>query len=172
MSDKDKNKNTKHLLFYSNYCNYSNEIYQTIIKYNLKDEFHLINISKYKYNLPSIITSVPTLLLDDKKTIYQNNELDDFLQKLHKEKSKDDILPNSDYTQSFSTSFSSWDEKSNINDVYNPFGLINGSNNIETPTEDKKTTNGNTSLTDQMNSIQESRNMDIQNIFKKKPQQI
>ena len=114
----------------------------------------------------------PVLDFQSYRSDFEYLETFDFLQKLHKEKSKDDILPNSDYTQSFSTSFSSWDEKSNINDVYNPFGLINGSNNIETPTEDEKTTNGNTSLTDQMNSIQESRNMDIQNIFKKKPQQI
>ena len=45
----------KHLLFYSNYCNYSNEIYQTIMKYNLKDKFHLLNISKTKYKINNSI---------------------------------------------------------------------------------------------------------------------
>ena len=114
----------KHLLFYSNYCNYSNEIYQSILKYNLKDEFHLLNISKNKYNIPSIITSVPTLLLNDKKTIYKDQELENFIQELHKSNTKNDILPNSDYTQAFSSSYSSWDETSNINDEYNQFGFI------------------------------------------------
>ena len=80
--------NLKHLLFYSNYCNFSNEIYQTIIKYNLKDDFHLLNISKTKYNIPSIITSVPTLLLNDKKTLYQNDDLEQFIQELYKKNQK------------------------------------------------------------------------------------
>ena len=163
----------KHLLFYSNYCNYSNEIYQTIMKYNLKDKFHLLNISKTKYKIPSNITSVPTLLLNDKKTIYKDQELENFIQELHKSNTKNDILPNSDYTQAFSSSYSSWDETSNINDEYNQFGFINQKNSIETPNEDDTNTRlNNTSLSEQMNSYQENRNLDIQNIFKEKPKQL
>ena len=159
--------NLKHLLFYSNYCNFSNEIYQTIIKYNLKDEFHLLNISKVRYNIPNIITSVPTLLLNDKKTIYMNDELEQFIQELYKKKSENDVLPSSDYTQHFSSAYSSWDETNNINDNYNQFGLINDNNNIITPEEDTSSNNLNdSSLSEKMNTYQENRNLDIQNIFK------
>lgn len=166
--------NLKHLLFYSNYCNFSNEIYQTIIKYNLKDEFHLLNISKAKYNIPNIITSVPTLLLNDKKTIYKNKELEQFIQEIYKKKSENDVLPSSDYTQHFSSVYSSWDETNNINDNYNQFGLINDNNNIITPEEDTSSNNLNdSSLSEKMNTYQENRNLDIQNIFKDtKKQQI
>jgi hypothetical protein len=165
--------NLKHLLFYSNYCNFSNEIYQTIIKYNLKDEFHLLNISKARYNIPNIITSVPTLLLNDKKTIYKNNELEEFIQELYKKKSENDVLPSSDYTQHFSSAYSSWDETNNINDNYNQFGLINDKNNIITPEEDTSSNNLNdSSLSEKMNTYQENRNLDIQNIFKDTKKQI
>ena len=164
--------NLKHLLFYSNYCNFSNEIYQTIIKYNLKDDFHLLNISKTKYNIPSIITSVPTLLLNDKKTLYQNNELEQFIQELYKKKSENDVIPCSDYTQHFSSVYSSWDETNNINDEYNQFGFINDTNSIITPEEEQSNNNlNNSSLSEKMNTYQESRNIDIQNIFKDKPKQ-
>ena len=166
--------NLKHLLFYSNYCNFSNEIYQTIIKYNLKDEFHLLNISKAKYNIPNIITSVPTLLLNDKKTIYKNKELEQFIQEIYKKKTDNDVLPSSDYTQHFSSAYSSWDETNNINDNYNQFGFINDDINIITPDEDNTTNNlNNSSLSEKMNTYQENRNLDIQNIFKDtKKQQI
>ncbi len=165
--------NLKHLLFYSNYCNFSNEIYQTIIKYNLKEEFHLLNISKTKYNIPKIITSVPTLLLNDKKTIYMNDDLEQFIQELYKKKSKNDILPSSDYTQHFSSAYSSWDETNNINDEYNQFGFINDNNSIITPEEEQSNNNlNNSSLSEKMNTYQENRNLDIQNIFKDKPKQV
>ena len=165
--------NLKHLLFYSNYCNFSNEIYQTIIKYNLKDDFHLLNISKTKYIIPSIITSVPTLLLNDKKTLYQNNELEQFIQELYKKKSENDVIPCSDYTQHFSSAYSSWDETNNINDEYNQFGFINDTNSIITPEEEQSNNNlNNSSLSEKMNTYQESRNIDIQNIFKEKPKQV
>lgn len=165
--------NLKHLLFYSNYCNYSNEIYQTIIKYNLKDDFHLLNISQSKYNIPSIITSVPTVLLNDKKTLYQNDELEKFIQELYKKKTESDVLPSSDYTQHFSSAYSSWDETNNINEEYNQFGSINGTNSIITPEEEQSNNNlNNSSLSEKMNTYQESRNLDIQTIFKDKPKQV
>ena len=163
----------KHLLFYSNYCNYSNEIYQTIVKYNLNDDFHLLNISQTKYNIPSIITTVPTLLLNDKKTMYKNEELEQFVQELYKKKTESDVLPNSDYTQSFSSAYSSWDEKNNINDNYNQFGFINDTNNIITPEEEQSGNNlNNSSLSEKMNTYQESRNLDVQTIFKDKPKEM
>ena len=81
----NKNNNMKHLLFYSNLCNYSQEVYNKITKFNIKDKFYLINISSNKYKIPSNIKSVPTILLNDKKTILIGNELNNFIDKLYNE---------------------------------------------------------------------------------------
>ena len=165
--------NSKHLLFYSNYCNYSNDIYQIIIKYNLKDEFHLLNISQTKYNIPSIITSVPTLLLKDNKTMYKNEELEKFVEDLYKKKTKNDVMPSSDYAQHFSSAYASWDDTNNINDEYKQFGSINDNNSIITPEEEQSGNNlNNSSLSEKMNTYQENRNLDIQTIFKDNPNQV
>ena len=88
---------------------------------------------------------MPTLLLNDKKTMYKNEELEQFVQELYKKKTESDVLPNSDYTQSFSSAYSSWDEKNNINDNYNQFGFINDTNNIITPEEEQSGNNLNNS---------------------------
>ena len=82
------NKNTKHLLFFSNFCQYSNDIYKRIDKYNLKDKFLMINISENKYKISSIIKSVPTILLNDKRTIIKDGELDRFIENLNKNSNK------------------------------------------------------------------------------------
>ena len=63
------NNNKKHLLFYSNLCTHSQDIYQKIVKYNLKKYFFFINISEKKFKIPSNITTVPTLLINDKVNI-------------------------------------------------------------------------------------------------------
>jgi len=110
--------------------------------------------------------------LNDKKTIYTEDELEKFIEDEYKKITKDEIMPTSDYMQSFSTSYSAWDENNtSINDNYNTFGFINETNKIVTPNEE----NGNTkdkNLSDKMNTFQENRNLDIQNIFKDKPKQL
>ena len=77
------NNKKKHLLFYSNLCNYSQEVYNKITKYNIKENFYLINISANKFKIPDNIKSVPTLLLNDKQTILTDNELNNFIDKLY-----------------------------------------------------------------------------------------
>lgn len=159
---------TKHLFFYSNYCNYSNEIFQKIVKYNLKDHFYLLNISKKKYNIPSIITKVPTLLLNDKKTIFQDDELEKFIEEINKKLNKNDIMPNND--TSISSPYSFWNEDENENklDFYNSFELLNGNNtSIITPEDESNNSNKITgNINDKLSNMQENRNLDIQKIFK------
>lgn len=155
------NKNTKHLLFFSNFCQYSNDIYKRIDKYNLKDKFLMINISENKYKIPSIIKSVPTILLNDKRTIIKDGELDKFIENLNKNNNKD-IAP---FMNASLSEFSFLDEKQN--DVLGGiFGSTKENFRINTPPEDSS---GNSqSITDRMNSMQENRNLEIQNLFKKK----
>lgn len=155
------NKNTKHLLFFSNFCQYSNDIYKRIDKYNLKDKFLMINISENKYKIPSIIKSVPTILLNDKRTIIKDGELDRFIENLNKNSNKD-IAP---FMNTSMSEFSFLDEKQN-DEIGGLFGSTKENFRINTPPEDSS---GNSqSITDRMNSMQENRNLEIQNFFKKK----
>jgi hypothetical protein len=155
------NKNTKHLLFFSNFCQYSNDIYKRIDKYNLKDKFLMINISENKYKIPSIIKSVPTILLNDKRTIIKDGELDKFIENLNKNNNKD-IAP---FMNTSMSEFSFLDEKQN-DAIGGLFGSTKENFRINTPPEDSS---GNSqSITDRMNSMQENRNLEIQNFFKKK----
>lgn len=155
------NKNTKHLLFFSNFCQYSNDIYKRIDKYNLKDTFLMINISENKYKIPNIIKSVPTILLNDKKTIIKDVDLDKFIENLNKNNNKD-IAP---FMNTSISEFSFLDENQN-DAIGGLFGSTKENFRINTPPEDSS---GNSqSITDRMNSMQENRNLEIQNFFKKK----
>jgi len=154
---------SKHLLFYSNYCSFSNEIVDKITKYNLKDKFLLINISKYRLKIPkNIVNVVPTILLNDKKTIYIDKELEDFLDKLSQNnKDVDPFIPFSSISSNYS--FVESFEKQNDSLTKN-FGLINGEQNISTPNENTERIKE--KIVDKMSSIEQNRNMDIQNIYK------
>ena len=154
---------SKHLLFYSNFCSFSNEIVDKITKHSLNEKFLLINISKHKFKIPTNITTVPTVLLNDKRTIYTDNELEDFLEKIAEKNNKevDAFTP----FNSISSNFSFVDSFEKQNDsLTKNFGLINGEQNISTPTENAQRSKE--KLVDKMSSIEQNRNMDIQNIYK------
>jgi hypothetical protein len=154
---------SKHLLFYSNFCSFSNEIVDKITKHSLNEKFLLINISKHKFKIPTNITTVPTVLLNDKRTIYTDNELEDFLDKLA-EKNNKEVDPFTPFG-SISTNYSFVDSFEKQNDsLTKNFGLIDGEQNISTPTENAQRSKE--KLVDKMSSIEQNRNMDIQNIYK------
>jgi hypothetical protein len=154
---------SKHLLFYSNYCSFSNEVHDKIKKHNLKDKFLLINISKHKFKIPSNIKSVPTLLLNDKKTLYVDKELHDYIDKLAEDSNKD-VDPFSPFG-GISNKFSFVDKFETENDgLTKNFGLIIGEQNITTPTEESGKSRE--TLVDKMSSIEQNRNSDIQEIYK------
>jgi hypothetical protein len=162
-SNRNNLKDTKHILFYSNFCQFSNEVYKKIEKMNIKDRFILINISQRKYKIPSIITTVPTILLDDKKTLIVEDNLDKFLEKLYNTLNKDiDPFTN---MKSISNDYSFLDDDSN-SQIRGNFGSINDDFRIETPPEDSSGGNSG-SITDRMNNMQQNRNSDIQKYFKK-----
>jgi len=154
---------SKHLLFYSNFCSFSNEIVDKITKHSLSEKFLLINISKIRFKIPTNITTVPTVLLNDKRTIYTDNELEDFLDKLA-EKNNKDIDAFTPFN-SISSNYSFVDSFEEQNDsLTKNFGLIHGEQNISTPTENAERSKE--KLVDKMSSIEQNRNMDIQNIYK------
>ena len=119
----------KHLLFYSNLCEHSNEIYKKILKYNLKGNFYLVDISLNKFKIPSNITSVPTILLNDKKTILKDDELKNFIDSLNKEK-EIDVQPYYLNGSSLSDNFSLLNEEDNKNSINKGFEYINEMNKM------------------------------------------
>jgi hypothetical protein len=154
---------SKHLLFYSNFCSFSNEIVDKITKHSLSEKFLLINISKVRFKIPTNITTVPTVLLNDKRTIYTDKDLEDFLEKLA-EKNNKDIDAFTPFN-SISSNYSFVDSFEEQNDsLTKNFGLIHGEQNISTPTENAERSKE--KLVDKMSSIEQNRNMDIQNIYK------
>ena len=165
--NKNMNKNnvkTKHILFFSNFCQFSNDIYKKIEKYNIKNQFIFINISQKKYKIPSIITTVPTILLNDKRTIVQDDKIDKFLEDLSK-KTNEKVNPFTSIN-GISNVYSFLDDNSNKDTTLN-FGLIDSEYHIETPPEDGGGL-ASSSISDKMNNMQEQRNMDIQQYFKKR----
>ena len=163
LNNQNNQKDTKHILFYSNFCQFSNDVYKKIEKMNIKEKFILINISQRKYKIPSIITTVPTILLNDKKTIIIEDNLDKFLEKLYNTLNKDiDPFTN---MKSISNDYSFLDDDSN-SQIGGNFGSINDDFRIETPPEDSSGGNSG-SITDRMNNMQQNRNNDIQKYFKK-----
>ena len=161
----NKNNNMKHLLFYSNLCNYSQEVYNKITKFNIKDKFYLINISSNKYKIPSNIKLVPTILLNDKQTILTGNELNNFIDKLYN-KNKITIDPFTNVS-GISNEFSFLDSEELNNNMTSYFGLTNENHRIETPNEDSGKGKS-VSISDNMSRMQEDRNLEIQNIFNTK----
>jgi glutaredoxin-related protein len=160
---REKKTQAKHLLFFSNFCEFSNETCKKIDKLNIKENFIMINISQKKYKIPSNITTVPTILLNDRKTILQEDKIDQFLDQIYSKLNKN-IDPFAD-TNGISNNFAFLDETSNKN-MSSKFGSTNEEFRIITPPEDNNDPNSG-SITDRMNNMQQSRNSDIQQFFKK-----
>jgi hypothetical protein len=104
-------QNSKDVFFYSNYCDFSKDVTNIITKYNLRDMFMYVCVDNKKYNIPTFIDRVPSIL---KKTgeVYTDEELYKYLEKRNKLTNiQDEISPMiSVYGNSFySTNFSSID---------------------------------------------------------------
>ena len=61
-------------LFYSNFCQYSNELLKLIIDNNLKNQFKFICIEDNNVNIPSFITSVPSIIVNNINKLLVGNE--------------------------------------------------------------------------------------------------
>ena len=110
-----------------------------------------------------MITTVPTILLNDKKTILQEDKIDKFLDEVYNKLNKNiDPFTN---TSGISNNFAFLDDNSNKS-MLSMFGSTKNDFHIITPPEDGNDPNSG-SITDRMNNMQQNRNMDIQKFFKK-----
>lgn len=69
------NKSQKPILFYSEYCNHSKELIQSLYKTELYDKIIKVNIDENKYNLPPSIKMVPALLISNNNKPFVGNEV-------------------------------------------------------------------------------------------------
>lgn len=61
---------TKDVLFYSNFCDYSKEVINLIIKKNIKQYFVHICVDSSKYKLPEFIDRVPIIYTHNGEVLY------------------------------------------------------------------------------------------------------
>lgn len=130
--------NKKDLLFYSNYCEFSKEVLTFLTKKNVRNIFLLVCIDTGKYKVPPIITSVPTILTADYKSIICENDIYKYIENILQS-----MRPKEESLQTFSWEGNSYsesyallneEESQNINDFGNisskGYTFING-NDIE-----------------------------------------
>ena len=65
--------NRKDILFYSNYCEYCNEILSQIVKKNAKQEFVLVCVDSNKYQLPNFVDRVPLIYTKNDEMVYDDS---------------------------------------------------------------------------------------------------
>jgi hypothetical protein len=61
---------SKDVLFFSNFCDYSKEIVNLLIKKNIKQNFVLICVDSSKYKLPDFVDRVPIIYTHNGEVLY------------------------------------------------------------------------------------------------------
>lgn len=130
---------SKDLLFYSNYCDFCKEIINTMIKKNIRNRFLLVCVDTRKYDIPSFIDRVPTILIVGSGETVTDENLYKYLDSLSisSNQQNEDISPmytiygNSLYSSSFS-SLNDEEVGENKNYVF-----LGSEQHIDVPNEDK-----------------------------------
>lgn len=72
----------KDILFYSNYCNFSNEIISKIGKTPISDNLIYICVDDKNIQLPPFLKAVPTLYCIKNKQVYTDENLENYIENL------------------------------------------------------------------------------------------
>lgn len=161
--------NNKHLLFFSNYCNFSKEAMTVITKQNLKKHFMFINVDSNREKLPVFVDRVP-LVYTSKKEIVTDSGVFEFIDFLYKQV-LDNVQPFSlsEMSSTLSDQFS-FIESTNSNKSNGSYVSLNDDFHIDTPqeadTHNNIQGNGESSSLDRFIS---ERDMDIQRILTNVP---
>jgi hypothetical protein len=162
----------KPIIFYSGYCEHSNEILMILTKNCIKDSFKLVSVDELGMkNIPKFVDRVPMMFYQDK--ILSDEDFFNYLDKVKdaRKNSKNGDEQQVDIYQEvsgFSDSFSFIDsEDAKKNDTHLPFvRLENGDmfdNRIETPNDESNPKNkSNESLED----LLYKRDQDVKEIMK------
>lgn len=82
---------TKHICFFSNYCQYCHDFLTDIVKKGLRQKFILVSVEKHP--IPPYVDRVPFIMTSDKKVVLEQN-IPIFIEKLMEEhvNKEDDII--------------------------------------------------------------------------------
>ena len=162
----------KHVLFYSNFCQFSKELIGEILKKNLRPMFVLISVDQNKHSLPPFVDRVPMIVSNKKELVY-DDALHPFLDSLYKKDDNREILPFMTMTSrgAFSDTFSFVDDQSSP-EYGMPIGFVflGQEDKINTP-KDEERQNGrfDQNMLEKLNS---QRDLDIQRIIQMKPRPV
>lgn len=101
---------SKDLLFYSNYCDFCKEVINVLIKKNVRNRFLLVCVDTRKFDIPSFIDRVPSILNSKTNEVYMDGEVYKYIDNLYLSTiQQQEISPlfsvygNSIYSSSFSS---------------------------------------------------------------------
>lgn len=66
---------SKDLLFYSNYCDFCKEVINVLIKKNIRNRFLLVCVDTRKFDIPSFIDRVPSILNSKTNEVYMDGDV-------------------------------------------------------------------------------------------------
>lgn len=66
---------SKDLLFYSNYCDFCKDVINVLIKKNIRAKFLLVCVDTRKFDIPSFIKHVPSILNHKSGEVYMDNDV-------------------------------------------------------------------------------------------------
>lgn len=108
----------KHLLFFSNFCHYSKDLMNIVVKKNVKNMFLFINVDDIgkKYTLPPVVDRVP-MIITNTKVVVTDDQILEFLDAIAPR--EESISPFSLETGGFfSDNFSTIDGKDDCSDDF------------------------------------------------------
>ena len=94
----------KDILFFSNFCEYCNDILNLLIKKNIKQDFMMVCVDNNKYNIPSFVDRVPILYTKNDEII-SDETIINYIESLYPTDNTD-ILPYSLQQSNYSNQFS------------------------------------------------------------------
>lgn len=98
----------KDILFFSNFCDYCNDLIGLIVKKNLKNEFMMVCIDNNKYQLPYFVDRVPIIFTRSGEILYDES-ITNYIEHSFQVENQE-IAPFSLHTTNYSTSFSFIDD--------------------------------------------------------------
>lgn len=118
----------KDILFYSNYCEYSNEMLNIIIRKNITADFMLVCVDNNKYALPSFVDRVPIVytklqqvLIDNDIITYINDQYPSV---------NEDIMPFSLGSQTYTNGYAFIEEPPATEQDNRKYSVLGQENNI------------------------------------------
>lgn len=163
----------KHLLFYSNLCQYSQDTLRTISKKNIRNLFMTICIDnpKFQSSIPAFVDRVPFILTNNQEIVIDDN-IQLFLEIISKQTTKDELTPYStlEMGSKLSDGFSYITDGENAPDTFgwsHNFVRLDAEIPMINPPIDTSQEKGNKRSNVHFESLLQERDRDLDMIFQK-----